>query len=164
MMSDQTTTQKENTPVAEIHQLDWFIGEWQVKSRIKTQEGWAEDELESTIEPMLDGHALLEKFWGTLDGDPINAMSMRVYCPQNKRWEQAWLDTSGKTIGVFYGEYKDGQFIGRNQKSVLDPQSERYGREIFSNITENTFDWRYEASKDQGQSWTVIWELVYTRK
>ncbi len=163
-MSDQTVEKKENTPVEEIHQLDWFIGEWNVKSRMKTQDGWVEDELESTIEPMLDGHALLEKFWGTLAGDPINAMSMRVYSPANERWEQAWLDTSGKQIGVFYGEYKDGQFIGRNQKSVLNPESERYGREIFYNITEQGFDWRYEGSKDQGQNWNVIWELVYTRK
>ena len=163
-MTNQTTTKKENTPATEMHQLDWFIGEWHVKSRIKTEEGWAADDLESSIQPMLDGHALLEKFWGTLDGEPINAMSMRVYSPDNERWEQAWLDTSGKRIGVFYGEYKNKQFIGRSQQSVLNPEEERQGREVFYNITEDGFDWRYEGSKDSGKTWKVVWELVYTRK
>ena len=30
-------------------------------------------------------------------------------------------------------------------------------------ITPDSFDWRYEATSDGGETWTVSWTLKYTR-
>jgi hypothetical protein len=152
------------TPAPEVGQLAWFLGDWVIQSRIKTENGWAEDTCYSRVELMLDGHALLEKFWGHLDGEAINGMSMRVYNPALNRWEQAWLDSTGRRIGVYYGEYKDGQFIGRNQKSLEDPANAKsHQRETFFDIQSERFSWKLETSKDLTE-WNVVWELSYTRQ
>lgn len=151
-------------PVNKASQLDWFLGDWLIQSRMRRKEGdWAEDTCESSVSKILGGHALLEKFWGTLDSDPIDAMSMRVYCPANERWEQAWLDTSGKRISVFYGQYADAQFIGMSRDSVENPNPERYVREVFFDIQPDGFQWKLEVSEDN-TVWKIIWELDYTRK
>jgi hypothetical protein len=37
-------------------------------------------------------------------------------------------------------------------------------RMVFKNITPNSFDWSWEASKDGGKTWQVQWPIKYTRK
>ena len=45
----------------------------------------------------------------------------------------------------------------------LEIAGERAYREVFDNITENSFDWRFEQTADGGTTWTVSWTLDYVR-
>ena len=37
-------------------------------------------------------------------------------------------------------------------------------RMVFYNIAENTLDWSWERSDDNGATWTVLWKIHYQRK
>lgn len=161
MSEQQTQTTLEIAP--EASQLDWFIGTWTAKSRMKGPDGWAEDTCESTIEKILGGHALMESFWGVLGGDAIDAKSIRVYNPRQNRWEQAWIDNNSRSVVNYVGHFKDGQFVGQNKESVDKPDAERKFRETFYDITQDHFLWKLDISKEGGE-WETIWELDYTRQ
>jgi hypothetical protein len=150
----------------EEQQMDWFVGTWDVKSRILEQEteNWVEDDLVSTVEHILGGHAILEKFRGTLSGEPIDAASLRKYSTGLKRWEQAWIDTTGARMALYVGHYANGQFVGRNRDSVENPDTaKRFFRETFFDIEDNRFSWKLEVSQDN-ETWKTAWTLEYTRK
>jgi hypothetical protein len=152
-------------PQPQIKQMSWFIGEWEIESRIRNKEGdWAEDVCYSSVEPILGGHALQERFWGTLGGETIDAMSMRTYNENAERWEQAWLDTSGHRIAVFYGEWDGEKFVGKSRDTVENPDSERRVREVFFNIEKDRFSWKLEMINKDNPDWTPVWTLEYVRQ
>lgn len=156
---------KVGEPPPQIKQMNWFIGEWDIESKMRRQEGdWVEDVCYSTIQPMLGGHALQERFWGTLGGEPIDAMSMRTFNETLDRWEQAWLDTSGHRIAVFYGQWDGEKFIGQSRDTVENPDAERKVREVFFDIEENRFSWKLEIMGKDNPEWTIVWSLEYMRK
>jgi hypothetical protein len=37
-------------------------------------------------------------------------------------------------------------------------------RMVFKNISPDEFDWSWEASKDGGKTWTVVWPIHYKRR
>jgi len=155
----------------ESHQLDWFIGTWNVKSRILVDpatDQWAEDNVSSTIKSIIGGFALQESFTGSLAGTPIDAISVRTFNSSIGKWEQRWLDNTSPGFAEYTGEYADGQFIGYSNRGY-SPEVEggaakqRGTREVFFNITPNEFSWRLETTTDGGATWTVVWTLEYTR-
>ncbi|MCI0713784.1 MAG: DUF1579 domain-containing protein [Chloroflexi bacterium] len=156
---------KVGEPQPQIKQMSWFIGEWDIQSKMRKHEvGWVEDVCYSSVQPMLGGHALQERFWGMLGGEPIDAMSMRTFNETLDRWEQAWLDTSGHRIAVFYGEWDGEKFIGQSRDTVENPDAERKVREVFFDIEEDRFSWKLEMINKENPEWTPIWTLEYTRK
>lgn len=36
-------------------------------------------------------------------------------------------------------------------------------RMVFYNISENTFDWNWESSTDNGENWKLNWKIKYSR-
>src|SRR5579872_5928455 len=98
-------------PPAEARQLDWFIGEWDVMSRMRIStdpEKWADDSVTSTVTPILARYALMETFSGTLGGQALEGVSIRTYNTTINRWEQRWLDTTRSAFAEYTGDFKDG--------------------------------------------------------
>jgi hypothetical protein len=162
------------SPPEEIHQLDWFVGEWEIVSRYLMDEEadeWIEESVVSTVSPIIGGFALLETFTGTFAGTPIDAISVRTFNTNLGKWEQRWLDNTGS---VGFAEYtgawdeETGEFIGYNNRAFKSEEDggrgvENGSREVFFNIEEDRFSWRWERSTDGGETWTVLWTLEYTR-
>jgi hypothetical protein len=158
----------------EEHQMDWFIGEWDVQSRLLMDadaDEWLEETVTSTVTPMIGGHALLETFSGTYGGDPLEGMSVRTYNATIGKWEQRWTDTGGGGFAQYTGEWTDdtGEFIAYSNRSFVPeadggPGEDIGVREIFYNIEQDRFSWRFERTTDGGDTWNVIWELEYTRQ
>src|SRR3954469_8363681 len=91
----------------EARQLDWFTGEWEIRSRYRAQadpETWIDERAISTVTPILGGHALLETLKGTLDGKAVEGISVRAYNPTMRKWEQRWKDTMQGEFAEFTGE------------------------------------------------------------
>lgn len=161
-------------PTAEEHQLDWFIGDWDVASRLLMDvdaDEWLEETVTSTVTPMIGGHALLETFSGTYGGDAFEGMSVRTYNATLGKWEQRWTDISGGGFAEYTGEYnaETGEFIGVSNQSFVPEADggpgENIGiREVFFNIEPDHFSWRLERTRDGGENWRVIWTLEYTRQ
>jgi Protein of unknown function (DUF1579) len=155
----------------EAHQLDWFIGTWNVQSRYLNDpatDQWIEDRVSSTITPIIGGFALQERYTGTFAGTPIDAISIRAYNATIDKWEQRWLDNTSPGFAEYTGEYKDGMFFGYSNRGY-SPEieggavKERGTREVFFNIMPDQFSWRLETTTDSGKTWTVVWTLEYTR-
>ncbi|MEO8395345.1 MAG: DUF1579 family protein [Chloroflexota bacterium] len=155
----------------EAHQLDWFLGTWNVASRYLNDpatDQWIEDTVSSTIKPIIGGFALQESFTGNLVGAPIDAISVRAYNATIGKWEQRWLDNTSPGFAEYTGEFKDGMFIGYSNRG-FSPEIEggenktRGTREVFFDIMPDKFSWKLETTTDGGKTWTVIWTLEYTR-
>ena len=155
----------------EAHQLDWFIGTWNVESRYLNDaatDQWIEDSVSSTIQPIIGGFALQEGFTGMLVGAPIDAISIRTYNSTLGKWEQRWLDNTSPGFAEYTGQFKDGMFIGYSNRGY-SPEIEgsesklRGTREVFFDIMPDHFSWKLETTTDSGKTWTVIWTLEYTR-
>jgi hypothetical protein len=149
MLSAQETTTNELPPPDEhMKEMEWFIGEWDVVSRMLMADGqWIEENVSSINTYVLNGHVILENFVGPLGGEPFEAWSLRKYNPVKGKWEQRWVDTSAnRTLN------EDGTI----KASAV--------REVFYNITEDSFSWKFETTEDGGETWTETWTLEYTRK
>ncbi|MEP7290409.1 MAG: DUF1579 family protein [Chloroflexota bacterium] len=155
------------------HQLDWFIGSWDVQSRLlidSDTDQWMEETATSTVEPIIGGFALLERFDGTYGGTPIQAVSVRIYNSSISKWQQRWTDSTSPGFAPYTGQFIDGEFIAYSD-SGYSPEIEGGtgedktvgAREVFFDIEEDHFSWRWETSYDGGETWDAVWTLEYTR-
>jgi hypothetical protein len=175
IVSAQEATPEETpepyTLAEESHQLDWFIGAWSVDSRYlldPATEEWFEETVTSTIEPIIGGFALMERYTGTFAGTPIDAVSIRTYNSAIGKWQQRWLDNTSPGFAAYTGQYADGEFIayadrGYSPEIEGGTEKETGAREIFFDIEADRFSWRWETTADGGATWTTVWTLEYTR-
>jgi hypothetical protein len=149
-----------------MQQLAWFIGEWQIHSRVKTDEDkWLEETARAVHTYELGGHLIFEHYFGPFRGEPFEAWSLRKYNPDINKWEQRWVDTSMGGFAQWTGTFADGTYIGYANRVMNDDGTlkDKAMREVFDNITPDRFSWRYEQTTDSGKTWTVTWTLEYTR-
>jgi hypothetical protein len=161
------------TLAEEVHQLDFFIGSWDVQSRLLMDadtDEWMEETVTSTVEPIIGGFALLEHFDGTYGGTPIQGVSLRIYNSSIGKWQQRWTDNTSPGFAAYTGQFADGQFIAYADRGYspeveggMDEAKQNGLREIFFDIEPDRFSWRLESTSDGGETWTVVWTLEYTR-
>ena len=138
----------------EASQFDFWIGNWELTWN-DTSKG------SNTITKIMDGCALHENFF-----DPVlnyKGESWSVYSPSRKMWQQTWVDNSGAYIALT-GKFENGEMILSTEPRKLQDGKELISRMVFSNITSKAFDWRWEASTDNGTTWKANWVIHYRRK
>jgi hypothetical protein len=137
----------------EARQFDFWIGEWDVT--------WGEDGSgTNTVTLELDSCVIVENF----DGNPtfdFRGRSFSSYNPETGKWEQTWVDNNGGYI-TFVGEYADGKMELRTRRTVEG--EELINRMVFYNIAEDSLDWDWEKSTDDGKTWELLWRIHYTRR
>lgn len=160
--------QKLPEPVPEMAQLSWFLGAWDVVSRSRNGEGeWKEELVRAEHKLILGGHVILEHFVGPLFGGPFEAWSLRKFNPASAKWEQRWVDTSPGGFADWTGEWSEAtrEFIG-NPNRVIETDgslAREAAREVFFEIGEEKFSWKYERTEDGGASWDPVWTLDYNK-
>lgn len=92
-------------------------------------------------------------------------MSVSVF-DEHVGWRQTWVDESG-SYWAFEGALVDGN-PSFGTPVPVDPENAAgdgalYKRMVFTDIDPDGFGWRWESSPD-GETWTVNWELDYTRR
>ena len=133
------------------HQFDFWLGHWDVyKFGTDTLVG------ESSIESIIDSVGLLENY--TAKRSKYTGKSLNKYNPAKARWEQYWIDNSGLTL------FLAGKII--EQKMVLDDTETGEAKNGFNKITweklnNNTVRQKWSVSKDNGKSWTVVFDGEY---
>ena len=138
----------------EASQFDFWIGNWELTWN-DTSKG------SNTITKIMDGCALHENFF-----DPVlnyKGESWSVYSPTRKMWQQTWVDNSGAYIALT-GKFENGEMILSTEPRKLQDGKELISRMVFYNITSKAFDWRWEASTDNGTTWKANWVIHYRRK
>jgi len=141
----------------ESKQFDFWIGEWNLS--------WKNPEsntLSGTnkISKIMNSCVVQENF----DGNPgmnFKGMSVSVYDRRINKWRQTWVDDQGGYL-EFIGKYKNNKMT-LSREFEVDGQKKKQ-RMVFYNIKENSMDWDWETSGDDGKSWKLAWRIHYDRK
>ena len=139
----------------EYRQFDFWLGDWDVTGADGKAAG------HNKIAGIVNGCALQEN-WTSVKGG--RATSVSVYDGASRRWHQTWVDDSGGLL-LLEGEFRDGKMllVGRR------PSQRSKGTMIIHRITWTPLDpdrvhQLWEASGNEGRTWTTVVEGTYIRK
>lgn len=150
---DSTKTQAPPCSDPAFAQFDFWVGDWDLT--------W-QDSLHgsNTITKVMDDCVIMENFDSSPSGK-FRGMSVSTYNINQKIWQQTWVDNNGA-----YLDFKGGL---EGDKMILSRSFEKDGntimqRMVWYNISDNSFDWNWESSKDKGENWKVLWQIHYERR
>lgn len=143
-------------------QFDFWVGEWEL-TWPGGQAGTPDDEIgkgRNHISKTLGGCTVEESF-STKDSSYMGR-SWSVFNPQTEVWQQTWVDNSGGYL-LFTGKYQNEKM---ELRTAVREQGDKkiVSRMVFENITPSGFDWNWQRSTDDGENWTDIWNIRYSRK
>jgi hypothetical protein len=136
-------------------QFDFWVGEWDCS--------WSDESgLHSgTNSVYLDlGDAVVVE---SFDGRPsleFQGLSFSVYDRTAGCWRQTWVDSEGSYLD-FAGSFENGVMELRRTGEV--DGAPWLFRMRWENIERDSLDWSYERSDDDGDSWTTLWAIAYSR-
>jgi hypothetical protein len=143
----------------EQKQFEFWVGEWDLtwpgNNPGQTDHGT------NSVQRILEGCIVQENFSGA-EAMHLRGQSVSIFDASARKWKQTWVDNEGAYLD-FVGEFKDGQMV-LAREAIRPDGTKALQRMVFKNITHEEFDWSWEASKDGGKSWTVIWPIHYKRK
>jgi hypothetical protein len=155
------------TEHAEQHDFDFEIGTWHTNLKrlqhpLTGSTTWIEYDGTSTIRKIWNGRANLVEL--EVDGPTghIEGLSLRLYNPQSHQWSLNFANSTQGTISVpTIGEFKNnrGEFYDQepfNNRTILV-------RNVFEDITANSYRFEQSFSDDGGQTWELNWIAVDTR-
>ncbi|MEP5614185.1 MAG: hypothetical protein ABJP45_18170 [Cyclobacteriaceae bacterium] len=112
---------------------------------------------------ILDGYGMQDFFfqgeneflyWKYFKRD-LALTQIRSYDPNEKIWKITYItnnaDQTGNVYGTFTAKSEGDDMIMKPPKTGTRSEA----RVIFSEITENSFEWRAESSTDDGKTWVV---------
>jgi hypothetical protein len=140
---------------AEYSQFDFWIGDWNVTSG-------GEPAGTNSIHPVHNGCALQENWQGAGEGG-ISGSSFNIYDQSSGRWHQTWVDSSG-TLLQLDGSLIDGVMVLGGQRPSRDGSGMVQHRISWTSNTDGSVRQYWEASKDEGDSWTVLFDGLYTKE
>ena len=141
--------------VKQRQQFDFWVGKWDAT--------WGEDgQGVNIVEKILDGMVILENFDGRPSID-LAGKSVSMWNVEKSKWAQTWVDNKGNYLDFAGGWDDEKERMVLVRDGIVDGQSVRQ-RMIWHNIAANTFDWNWEQSKDDGETWQVLWQIRYERQ
>ena len=163
----QTNAQPVATDHDGQHDFDFEIGAWKTHLKrlqhpLTGSKTWLEYDGTSYVRKIWNGRANLVEL--EVDGPTghIEGLSLRLYNPQSRQWSLNFASSAGGTMSVpTIGEFKNGrgEFYDQepfNGRAILV-------RNVFSDITANSYRFEQAFSDDGGKTWEVNWIAVDTR-
>ncbi len=152
-----------STPCSDeaVSQFDFWLGKWQLTwqgGQAGTPEGQV-GKATNHLTKIMGGCVIKENF-ATADGSYLG-QSWSVYNPNTKLWQQTWVDNSGSYL-LFTGKFENGMMELRSTPRTVNGQ-QVISRMVFKNITENSIDWDWQRSSDEGETWQDVWNITYKR-
>jgi len=158
-------------PAATDHDLeqdfDFEIGTW--KTHLKRLQHpltgsmtWIEYQGTSVVRKIWNGRANLVELEVDGPSGRIKGLSLRLYNPQSRQWSLNFANSAQGTMSIpTVGEFKNGrgEFYDQelfNGRTILV-------RNVFSEITANSYRFEQAFSDDGGKTWEVNWIAVDTR-
>jgi hypothetical protein len=152
--SEQATSAPCSQPKS--RQFDFWLGEWNLEWNLKGKSGKGVN----VIGSILGGCVIKECFDGR-PAIPLQGMSVSAYNIKTGKWQQTWVDNEGSYLD-FTGEFKDNRMV--LQRRALRDGKEVLQRMLWYDITKDRLTWNWERSDDEGKTWTVLWQIKYSRK
>ncbi len=148
------TTSSPECSATEYHQLDFWIGDWDV---FETDTPGGPSIARAHVDPIAQGcaiHELYEQHDGLI-GDSILS-----YDPVRRQWQQTWVTNRG-SIMVIVGNFKDGVLVLEGEVHL------KTGKSVMQRIT-----WKTQGkgvresavlSKDGGKTWAPAFDLLFLK-
>ena len=133
-------------------QFDFWLGEWEVATSQGSPAGT------NRVERLLEGCALQEH-WEASDGS--RGTSLSSYDAVARKWRQTFVDDTGQVL-VLEGEFKDGKMVLQGEKT-MGRQRTALQRISWQAVGDKVRQ-RWDISQDDGKTWSLLFEGVYTRK
>ena len=139
----------------EYRQMDFWIGDWNVTNPKGKIVGT------NRIDQILGTCVVMENWEGR--GGSVGH-SFNIYNSQNKRWEQTWVDNGGNVI-YFHGTWDEekGQMVYFSETVTKKNEPLLY-RMIYTPNDDGTVRQFWEASLDAAQTWSTLFDGVYSKK
>jgi hypothetical protein len=145
----------EHDPV--YRQFDYWLGTWDVRAN-----GAPPDTppARNVITKIHNGCVILESW--TAPGQ--TGQSFNIYDRVTKKWHQTWVDSTGD-LHEYWGELKDGNLVYEGDIPAPPGRSGRvHTRLTFFRQTDGTVRQYSEQTDDDGKTWQVSYDLIYTKR
>jgi hypothetical protein len=133
-------------------QFDFWLGEWDCS--------WGDGERgTNSVYLDLGDHVVVESF----DARPAleyQGMSHSVYDRTAGVWKQTWVDSDGAYLD-FAGRYENG-VMDLRRAGLFEGRPAQFRMRWFD-IERDSLSWAYERSDDDGDTWTTLWAIGYSR-
>ena len=149
------------------HDFDFAIGTWKTSLTrlVKPLSGsttWVKLEGTSVIRKVWDGRANLVELKVAGPSGTIEGLSLRLYNPQTRKWSLNFASSrNGTLVTPTIGEFANGRGEFFSDED-LDGKPIRV-RNVFSDITPNSYRFEQAFSADGGKTWEVNWVAIDTR-
>jgi hypothetical protein len=153
----QQQAQQPPCSAPEFRQLDFWVGAWD--ARWEAAQGMPAGSGTNTITREYGNCVIQEQF----DGGPVVGLighSVSTYHAPTRVWRQTWVDNQGGYFALSGGRVGDIFILTSYQLNTSTPAQ----RMVFSDITENSFTWRWQSTADAGATWSDSWVIYYTRR
>jgi len=139
----------------EYRQLDFWVGNWNA--------AWTDaegnEQTGSNVITRELGDCMIEESFDGNPGVPFVGRSISMYEQRRGYWKQVWMDSAGGFLDFSGGPDEGGFHFTLERPTEEVP----YMRMIFRNIADDNFDWRWQSSSDEGETWDDQWVIHYTR-
>jgi hypothetical protein len=132
--------------------FDFWAGDWNV-----TANGAPAGTNQITVEE--DGCVLHEHWTGARGG---TGQSFNFYDQREGVWHQVWVDNQGGSLNLA-GRLADGRLVLEGTAPGADGRLQAQ-RLTFIRNDDGTVRQLWEASADQGKTWTAVFDGLYRRK
>lgn len=138
----------------EHRQFDFWLGAWDVRDAAGQPAG------ASRIESILGGCAVQE----TWEGPGMHGTSLNAYDAPRRLWHQTWMDDQGR-VARLEGGLEDGKMVLRGEVA----SRRESGKTVLTRLTwtplpNGQVRQHWEVSRDQGATWTTMFDGYYQRK
>jgi hypothetical protein len=136
-------------------QFDFWLGNWNVTSN-------GEQAGTNTISLIQKGCALQENWQGAGPGG-LSGSSFNIYDQANDKWHQTWVDSSG-TLLELNGGLVNGVMVLQGRRPARDGSGMTLHRISWTANEDGSVRQLWEASRDDGRSWSILFDGLYTRE
>jgi hypothetical protein len=163
----QAVAQQAAAPHDPQHDFDFEIGTWhthlkRLQHPLTGSTTWIEYDGSSTVRKIWNGRANIVELEVDSPTGHIEGLSLRLYNPQSHQWSLNFANSAQGTMSIpTTGEFKNGrgEFYDQepfNNRTILV-------RNVFEDITANSYRFEQSFSGDDGKTWEVNWIAVDTR-
>lgn len=149
------------------HDFDFNIGTWKTSIKrlrhpLSGSKEWMDVSGTVTVSKVWDGRANLEEIEADGPAGHIEGLTLRLYNPESRQWYLYWSNSKDGTLGhPGIGEFRDGrgEFYDQeefNGRTILV-------RQVYSEITANSYRFEQSFSDDIGRTWEPNWVASLTR-
>jgi hypothetical protein len=154
------------------HDFDFIFGRWSVRNRKlvdvtdPTCTEWVEFDASSVVAPILGGGGHTDEMTVPAPsdgGDPFVGFTLRLFDPGAGVWRIWWSST--RAPGVLDTPVVGGFESGRGVFEAADTIGGRPTLVRFEWLTDDPAAprWQQSFSYDGGETWTLNWQMAFTR-